>query len=338
MKRICFLLLVMLALPTGMQADDIGTSPAGHTDDVVRKPDKTILRATAQLQIKGDVNGDGVVDADDVKEISNIIMEIPSATAIMPESADLNGDEIVNVTDIVMVIDHIKKDGGTQPMIPEGAINGKFTINASGNKVYFSKGNLQYVSSQWKFADNQWSYLTSQPDGNRDLFGWGTANNPDQTSTDNSDYPTFTDWGTNMGSGWRTLTSTEWAYLFNTRTNASSKYGHGKVNNVNGVIILPDSWTLPTDLTFTAGNSAWANNYTTEEWSQMEDAGAVFLPAAGRRKGSSLFDAGAGGYYWSSSGNTTGAYYVHFYSGNLFYQSYYSHFEGYSVRLVRIAE
>ena len=312
MKRICFLLLVMLALPT--------------------------VRATAQLQIKGDVNGNGVVDADDVNEISNIIMEIPSATAIMPENADFNGDKIVNVTDIVMVIDHIEKGGGTQPMIPEGAINGKFTINASGNKVYFSKGNLQYVSSQWKFADNQWSYLTSQSDGNRDKFGWGTANNPDQTSTANSDYPAFTDWGTNMGSDWRTLTSTEWAYLFHTRTNASSKYGLGKVNNVNGVIILPDSWTLPTDLTFTAGNSAWANNYTTEEWSQMEDAGAVFLPAAGKRKGSSLFDAGAGGYYWSSSGNTTGAYYVYFYSGNLFYQSYYSHFEGYSVRLVRIAE
>ena len=46
---------------------------------------------------------------------------------------------------------------------PIGAINGKFTINANGNQVYFSQGNLQYIGSAatpyWKFAEKQWDYL-----------------------------------------------------------------------------------------------------------------------------------------------------------------------------------
>ena len=50
---------------------------------------------------------------------------------------------------------------------PAGTIGGQFTVNASGDKVYFSKGNLQYIGSAatpyWKFADNQWNYLGTLP-------------------------------------------------------------------------------------------------------------------------------------------------------------------------------
>ena len=70
--------------------------------------------------------------------------------------------------------------------VPVGAISGKFTINANGDQVYFSQGNLQYIGSAatpyWKFADNQWDYLgttTGQNSSNqnvdRDLFGWGAS-------------------------------------------------------------------------------------------------------------------------------------------------------------------
>ena len=70
--------------------------------------------------------------------------------------------------------------------IPIGAINGLFTINANGNQVYFSKGNLQYIGSAnnpyWKFAEHQWEYLGTTTGQNsefqnvdRDLFGWGTS-------------------------------------------------------------------------------------------------------------------------------------------------------------------
>ena len=56
-------------------------------------------------------------------------------------------------------------------VIPDGAIKGKFTVNASGKKVYFSQGNLQatYYDADWNdetpgtwswgFAANQWDYV-----------------------------------------------------------------------------------------------------------------------------------------------------------------------------------
>ena len=45
--------------------------------------------------------------------------------------------------------------------VPEGAINGLFTINANGDQVYFSQGNLQYQASTntWRFAEHQWDYV-----------------------------------------------------------------------------------------------------------------------------------------------------------------------------------
>ena len=88
---------------------------------------------------------------------------------------------------------------------PTGAINGKFTINSSGGKVYFSKGNLQYKASTntWQFAANQYDYIgnansniSSSYSGWIDLFGWGTSGynhgancyQPWSTSQTDSDY------------------------------------------------------------------------------------------------------------------------------------------------------
>lgn len=57
---------------------------------------------------------------------------------------------------------------GAWAQIPQGALSGKFTINDSGDKVYFSQGNLQAVCTSadgdgstpetwtWQFATNQW--------------------------------------------------------------------------------------------------------------------------------------------------------------------------------------
>ena len=68
--------------------------------------------------------------------------------------------------------------------IPEGAINRRFTINANGDKVYFSNGNLLYkpATGEWAFAWSQ--YLIAGSNNNDispsvnlwiDLFGWGTS-------------------------------------------------------------------------------------------------------------------------------------------------------------------
>jgi hypothetical protein len=258
------------------------------------------------------------------------------------------------------------------PSAPTDAINGKFSVSST-KQVYFSKGNLQaviasggptntynYSASSWKFADHQWDIIGNNP-GNTtfaagttvDLFGWvGTTASYDtyglctRSSSNNDYYGTSTsdnlksDWGKNIGDGntWRTLTNDEWGYIFSTRTDASQKYGHGSVGGVNGMIILPDMWTLPTGLSFTAGNSDWINSYTTEQWAQMEAAGAVFLPAAGYRENMTVWDAGSSGRYWSSSPYTSSAdnaYLVKFGSNYLRPQDSDLRNIGYSVRLVK---
>ena len=94
--------------------------------------------------------------------------------------------------------------------VPVGAISGKFTINANGDQVYFSQGNLQYQASTntWRFAENQWNYvggdefnqhygnvegssnneISSTYSGWIDLFGWGTSgwNNVTNPTTRNT--------------------------------------------------------------------------------------------------------------------------------------------------------
>ncbi len=225
-----------------------------------------------------------------------------------------------------------------------------FSVSAN-KKVLFAPGNLQYQASTntWRFAENQYDYIggdnnkiSSTYTGWIDLFGWGTANNPTNMSTNSSDYSTFTDWGTNEIDGdaantWRTLTNDEWVYVFTTRTNASSLYGLATVNGTKGLILLPDSWALPSGLTFNSGTATYTNNvYTTAQWQQMESNGAVFLPAAGNRDGTLMFSVQSYGYYWSSTVYDSGySNYLSFTDGRLNPQDFASPLCGLSVRLVQ---
>ena len=123
------------------------------------------------------------------------------------------------------------------------------------------------------------------------------------------------DWGANAISNggnqprkWRTPTKDEWNYLIYSRPDASNRYGLGKLGGCTpGLIILPDqgSWTAPADVpAFKPGVTTWANNsYTYPQWAKMEAAGAVFLPVAGARNGTTLFNVGARVVYWSSTVN-----------------------------------
>ena len=260
-----------------------------------------------------------------------------------------------------------------------GTINGKFTINEDGDQVYFSQGNLQYQASTntWKFAENQYDYvgnansnISSTYSGWIDLFGWGTSGwNSGNTyyhpwDSDNSTGPAYgppgqynltgsyanADWGVynpisnggNIANQWRTLTHDEWLYVFNTRSTASGiRYAKAKVNNVNGVILLPDDWDSSTYSLSNTNSSAFGftNTLTASQWSTLEQAGAVFLPAAGRRNGTSVYVVGTTGYYWSASYYSSyGAYFVGFYDSGLStnYNDY--RYYGRSVRLVRVAE
>ena len=228
-----------------------------------------------------------------------------------------------------------------------GAIDGKFTINANGDQVYFSQGNLQYfcsiTSPQWRFAEHQYDYVTFDGDAysensNKwiDLFGWGTSGwdngnicyRPWDTWYDEMGGISYgphdggysltgiyanADWGVynmisnggNQAGLWRTLSMDEWAYVFNSRSTTSGiLYAKACVNDINGVILLPDDWNISyCDLSSTnTNNSSFNSNViTASQWVILEQHGAVFLPAAGIRSGTLSGNVGSHGCYWSSS-------------------------------------
>lgn len=228
-----------------------------------------------------------------------------------------------------------------------GVLSGVFSVSDT-KKVRFSSGNLQYNSttSTYNFATNQWNYMGDVEankfgQGVRDLFGYATWVNGQPMGTVN--YGSYYNWPSGVtdaqiGEGWKTLSFAEWTYLFN----RSGKYGHGKVGDINGIILLPDTWTDPmaNGSEFQSGNSAWANVYTKDQWVKMEKAGAVFLPAAGWRNDTS----GNGSYsatvnavnglvgYWSSTSNGT----VFIQANNRELRATTGNSGGFAVRLVRV--
>ena len=244
-----------------------------------------------------------------------------------------------------------------------GALPGEFSVSAT-KKVRFSKGNLQYQASTktWRFAEHQYDYIgdnnkniSSTYTGWIDLFGWGTSGyngkDPYMISFLATDYGngerniagTNYDWGDynaisnggNQPGLWRTLTSDEWKYLFSSRTNYNKLWSYATVNGIKGVVLLPDSWSLPSGVTFTAASKDFGTNvYTVAQWTKMENAGAVFLPAAGYRVGTSMYYVGTDGEYWSSTYyDSYFAYYVHF-TSDYFNPSFSSYRDnGRSVRL-----
>lgn len=214
------------------------------------------------------------------------------------------------------------------PQVIQGCIMFPFSVSED-RQVYFSQGNLQYQASTdiWRFAEHQYDFIGADNSnisesytGWIDLFGYGTSgyNNikPYCNSTNNDDYIYGNlideyaqyDWGihnaiSNGGNQiemWRTPTFDEWYYLINNRTNAKEKYGIAQINGINGLILLPDEWSVPLDISFIANNDYYSDNsYTINQWNQMENAGAIFLPSAGIRVGCTYDD--FAGEYWSSS-------------------------------------
>ena len=266
--------------------------------------------------------------------------------------------------------------------VPEGAINGKFTIDEDGNQVYFAQGNLQYIGSAstpyWKFAENQWDYLGTATGQNsnsqtvdRDLFGWGTSgwncgnayyqpwdtNNSSGSSYGPAGANNLTgsyansDWGvynsiTNGGgesNQWHVLSKDEWGYVFDTRaTDSGIRFAKANVNDVNGVILLPDNWNslyFSLSETNTKEASYTSNIITASEWSFLEQLGVVFLPATGYRFGTTVYSVGNNGYYWSSSFvNSNYAYGMFVYNSKMNTQDCSNRTYGRGVRLVRVAE
>lgn len=217
---------------------------------------------------------------------------------------------------------------------PNGSLNGIFSVR-SNSKVYFSQGNLQYNPGTgiWQFAENQYEYIGIDNSnisqtyvGWIDLFGWGTSGHyhgyecyqPWATSPDYNDYYASsdlqgtTDWGYNriVNGGdqynvWRTMSSEEWNYVLHHRyTPSGIRFAKGRVNSVNGVIIVPDLWSDSFYVLHGANDETASYNSNVisgSDWSMMQNHGAVFLPAAGYRKKTSIQQVDVAGDYWTRS-------------------------------------
>ena len=218
--------------------------------------------------------------------------------------------------------------------------DGVFSVSST-QQVRFASGNLVYdsVAKAYGFAQHQYDY--------GDYFRWNTGSNPLTLDFDFIyGYDSIDDWGSHIDGGWRTLTHDEWNYVISGRADAAAKCGVATVCGMHGIVLLPDNWSGGA---FNAGfdenrfDNSWDKNvYDASAWSDMEKAGAVFLPAWGfhiRSAGKLLLVRGIGswGNYWSSTsdGSTNRAYVMFF--NNLKMDAIHNNYRHYglSVRLVR---
>lgn len=200
------------------------------------------------------------------------------------------------------------------------------------------------------------------------------AYQPYSTSTDDSEYyaygnasnnlydnPGTADWGYNAinyggsteNSGWRTPKKEEWDYLLNTRTNATvnntanARWTLATISipndgNFFGLIIFPDNYAGPTvstsDISWGTINAhTTASECTSAGWTELEEAGCTFLPAAGYRYGTVLSGIGTVGRYWSSTHydkDDLDAYSLSFGNGVMEANDHSRRHLGYSVRLI----
>lgn len=232
------------------------------------------------------------------------------------------------------------------------------------------------MTGKWRFADHQYDMIQSGNanidvyyEGWIDLFGWGTsgwnsgggaAYEPYATSGTfkpggsndadllgayaNADWGVYNSaniyYGSNQSGldSWRTLTNDEWNYLLTGRPSAASKYALATVGTSKGLVLLPESWTLPAGCSFTAGvGSGYSTNtYSLEQWDLMEMAGAIFLPSAGKRINKYVSETPGAGYYWSATHfDDNNAYTFKFISNNVSAGIGTNKFYGCAVRLVK---
>lgn len=185
-------------------------------------------------------------------------------------------------------------------------------------------GNTYYMPYDWEFVDD-----TDLGEG----YGPLPANSFDLVGTyANCDWGVYNaiSNGGNKAGCWRTLSVDEWEYLATKRPNAAAKYGVASIEGTNGMVLLPDEWTLPEGITFSPGVGAEdgkeffekKNSYTKEQWAQLEANGAVFLPAAGgRNEYKEITYVGEVGRYWSVSRCSTVPYFDTWCSFTFYFQS-----------------
>lgn len=245
---------------------------------------------------------------------------------------------------------------------------------SQGNLQYLASTNTwRFATNQYDYVGSGNSNISQFYNGLIDLFGWGTSGwnsgntyyHPwDSNNSNGSGYLygphgvydltgsyANSDWGVynmisnggNTASTWRTLTRQEWSYVIYTRSTVTGiRFAKARIDDVKGLILLPDDWNsgiYNLNNTNDSNASFTSNIITATQWNILEQAGAVFLPAAGIRNGTSVTDAGTRGYYSSSTSDSygVGSLSIDINNSNIL-ESAGARYFGLSVRLVQNAQ
>ena len=231
-----------------------------------------------------------------------------------------------------------------------GTTTGQNSSNENVDRDLFGWGTSGYhdASDPYNLNYHPWSTSNDWVNINYNVFGYGPATNmidPNLIGTSaNYDwgvYNSISNGGNTENSGWRTLTQSEWEYVFYLRMTASGiRWVKGIVNGVKGIIHLPDNWIASTYALNSSNGGEYVNNIiTAEDWTNVLEAnGAVFLPAAGNRWINSVGYLGNTGFYWSASNCGAEWAYAMFFDSGSTSPTYGNRHIGYSVRLVRNVE
>jgi hypothetical protein len=281
---------------TNLPSDPVLTNQLAVCKFIVKESGTDITGDVRQLTVK---NGSDTYVITRTPAAGPVYVAVKPVTTGNIELCAAKGKDLYTktVTGKTLVEGHLYPINVTMTQ-KSGALSGLFTVNASGKHVHFSKGNLMYDGSNWSFHTNQYDRVfnsegtaTGYP---MDHFTWG---NQATTTYDGTGYVSgtsnlsgSTDWGSNMGDGWYTMTIDEWQYLI-----ANHTVAFATVNGIVGLILLPDGYAG------TAINNEDFYIIDVPTWTSYEAAGAVFLPFLGTREGSEIIEPDGGVMYWSSS-------------------------------------
>lgn len=176
-----------------------------------------------------------------------------------------------------------------EPYKPE-LVSGVFTVNGSGKKVKFAKGNLYWNGSEFRCEDTQYAYPTTRNVDHIVHFFWSktasVAYAARYIDPSISTYDKFFAADGGAIEGFTVLSKDEWQYL---NDNAIAE----KQTTIDGktcTVLKPDGF-----------DGTVADSYTAAEWATAEASGLVALPFAGYYNSFSIDISGGEGRYWSSN-------------------------------------